>query len=105
MPKKLKIWNGTGWGSPKRDKDNQIIPDISGKKYCDHFYVCATSRAQAIKIINECIGYNCMDQNEARNYWTEGCWGIQMEGIKQEIGVWTAQDWNDKPKRIYKKGK
>ena len=49
--KKLKIWNGRGWGHRKYGKDNRIIPDPIGIKYCDHAYVCAYSRAHAVRLI------------------------------------------------------
>ena len=100
MKNELKIWNGRGWGSRRYDKDRKYIPDPTGKNYCDCFYVCAKSRTHAIRLINEAIGYNYMSQSEAKNYWHEGCWGNAMEGIEKEVGVWTQQDYGDKPKRI-----
>jgi len=99
--KKLKIWNGRGWGHRQYGKDNRIIPDPIGIKYCDHAYVCAYSRAHAVRLINQAVGYDVVSDNELKTYWNEGCWGDRMDGITQEVGVWTAQEvWGDKPKRI-----
>jgi len=106
--KKLKIWNGRGWGHKTYDMyDNKgrIIPDPTGKKYCDHVYVCAKSRAHAIRIINEAVGYKVVNDRELKIYWSEGCWGNSMDNVchkdNLEIGVWTTQGYNYTPKRIY----
>jgi len=92
--KTLKIWNGRDW-------------------YCKgHLYVCAHSRAEAIRIVNaayRCIrglklrdDVNIITVNEARDYWVEGCWGNAMEGITPELGVWHSKDeYPEKPVRIY----
>jgi hypothetical protein len=98
--KKLKIWNGRGWGNQRYDKEHKLIPDPTGKEYCEHFYVCANSVAHAIRLINEVAGRNVANYREANEYWNKGCWGNAMDGVQQEIGVWTTQEYNDKPKRI-----
>ena len=100
MKNELKIWNGRGWGSRRYDKDGQYIPDPTGKIYCDHLYVCANSRSHAIKLINQAVGHEVVNQNEAKVYWSPNCWGNSMNGITQEIGVWTTQSWTDKPIKI-----
>ena len=100
MNKKLIIWNGIGWGIPKKDTKGHIIPDPTGKEYCDHFYLCATSQSQAIKIIKKCTGRH-YSMREVEKCWVKGCWGIQMDNVKPEIGLWTAQHWKDIPKKIY----
>jgi len=103
--KKLKIWNGRGWGHRHYDKEGRIVPDPTGKKYCNHAYVCANSRAHAVRIINEAAGYNVVNDNELKEYWSENCWGRPMDNVcpedNPEIGVWTRQNYNDIPKRIY----
>lgn len=98
--KTLKIWNGRGWGGRRYDKDGHYIPDPTGKVYCDHAYVCAYSRAHAVRLINQARDCDMCSDSELKNYWSEWCWGDQMDGITQEIGVWTTQGFNDKPKRI-----
>jgi len=85
--KKLKIWNGRGWGTQKYDKDGNFVSDPIGIKSCDHAYVCAYSRAHAVRLINQVVGWQCVSDNELKNYWSEGCWGNTMEGITPEIGV------------------
>ena len=92
--KKLKIYNGRGWGGRRYDKDGKFIPDPTGIKYCDHAYVCAYSRAHVVRLINQARGLS--DQttvNELKVYWSEGHWGDAMKGIEPEIGVWTQQNW------------
>lgn len=106
MPRKLKIWNGRGWGGQSRyDKDGNHIYDTTGRIWCDHAYVCAHSRAEAVRIINEAIGYWSMSERELKVYWSEGCWGDTMDGITPELGVWTQQSFHHKPQRIYPKEK
>jgi len=72
MKNELKIWNGRGFGGRRYDEDGQYIPDPTGKKYCDHLYVCAKSRAHAVRLVNEISGRN-ISSSEAKNYWSEGC--------------------------------
>lgn len=99
--KTLKIWNGRGWGHRIYDKDRVLIPDPTGKSRCDHAFVCAHSRSHAIRLINQAAGREVVNDRELKNYWHEGSWGNTMEGINQEIGVWTVQkSFVDKPKRI-----
>ena len=98
--KTLKVWNGRGWGNQRRDKDGKIIPDPTGKEYCDHAYVCANSRSHAVRMINEVVGHGAVSDSELKVYWHEGCWGNAMEGIEKEIGIWTIQEHGDKPQRI-----
>jgi len=98
--KKLKLWNGRGWGGRRYDADGNYIDDPTGKQYCDHLYVCAYSRTHAIRLVNQASGHETVNQHEAKNYWSEGCWGNTMEGITPEVGVWTTQGYHDKPKRI-----
>ena len=103
--KDLKIWNGRGWGHRKYDKDGHFIPDPEGIKNCDYAYVCAKSRAHAVRIINEAVGYDAVSDSELKVYWSADCWGDHMKGVcdeeHPEIGVWTSQGYNYTPKRIY----
>lgn len=98
--KKLKIWNGRGWGGRKYDDKGNFVPDPTGKDRCEHAYVCAYSRAHAVRLINQASSRNAVSDNEIKNYWSK-CWGNPMNGITPEIGVWTTQEHcGDKPKRI-----
>jgi len=97
--KKLKLYNGRGWGNRIYDENRNFVPDPTGIKFCDHTCVCAFSRSHAVRLINQAVGYNVSSSSELKNYWSE-CWGDQMKGIEPEIGVWTVQGYNDKPKRI-----
>jgi len=102
--KKLKIWNGRGWGHRRYDKKGNYIPDPTGREYCEHAYVCAKSRAHAVRILNEAIGHDMMTDSELKVYWSN-CWGDSMKGVcdenNPEIGVWTTHNYYDPPKRIY----
>jgi len=69
----LKIWNGRGdfW------------------KLDGHIFVCAETKTQAVKLINQ-AGYSSgrMNLHELNTYYNEGCWGKDMNGITPEPGVW-----------------
>ena len=99
MARKLKVWNGRGWGRRNYDENGSLILDPTGKEFCNHAYVCAYSRGDAVRAIAEATGYDIITANEIKIYWAE-CWGSTMDGIEKERGVWTTQDYNDKPKRI-----
>ena len=102
MPRKLKLWNGRGWGRAHYDDDGNKIPQ-SYKYWCDHVYVCAHSVAEAIRIVNEAVGWDVITRNEVNVYWSHGCWGNTMDGIEPELGVWGTQGPNQAPVRLYPK--
>jgi hypothetical protein len=80
--KKLKIWNGRGDGRG------------------GHLYICATSQRQAVALVNQSgFGYG-MSLSELRDYYAEGCWGVAMNDITPEIGVWTVNERTRKRKRL-----
>jgi hypothetical protein len=74
--KKLKIWNGRG-------TDRHL--NGSWIKYL-HFYVCAYSVSDAVKLMNE-LGVR-MTAYEIKTYFSDGCWGNAMDGITPERGLW-----------------
>jgi len=92
-PKPLKIWNGRAHGS-KWDRG--------------HFYVCATSRRHAARLL--CLAaFPTASENpalvgqmdrELRDYYSPDCWGNSMEGITPEVGVWATKHFTDKPQKI-----
>ena len=102
MAKTLKIWNGRGWGRPRYDpKDIHQRLHVPYEEYCDHIFVCAHSKAEAVRIVNEVGGY--VSVHEIDVYWSKNCWGKIMKGIEPELGVWGIQNYGDKPVRLYPK--
>jgi hypothetical protein len=72
--KKLKLFNGR--------------LDQAGFK---HGYVCAKSRADAVRLIAE-LGFYGVNDNELKIYWHEGAWGNPMAGIEPERGLWASKN-------------
>lgn len=71
--KRLKLWNG------------RMSPPYK------HGYVAAYSRADAIRVIAESLGYSSRGMvSELRDYWSEGNWGNSMIGIVPERGLWAS---------------
>ncbi len=75
----MKIWNGRGFF------------DYKSKIKYDHIYICAKNKAHAIRLC-EGVGYNNVTYKEINEYWSEGCWGNNMDGIEREIGIWGIID-------------
>lgn len=50
-------------------------------------FVAAYSRADAVRLINEALGWRAVSDSELRDYWSE-CWGTPMEDITPERGLW-----------------
>jgi hypothetical protein len=100
MAKKLKIWNGRGWGRSNYGRDGDKLP-TSFYQFADHIYVCAHSKAEAIRMVNDC-GTGHISISEVNNYWSS-CWGTSMKDIEPELGIWATQKGNDKPVKIYPK--
>ena len=64
-----------------------------------HAYVGAHSQKHAIELVKQ-AGYD-INQNEMNVYWSKGCWGVRMDGIEPQVGVWIAEDKFDSPvKRV-----
>lgn len=72
-PGKLLIANGRG--------------DYGYKGLDGHLYVCAASKADAVRLLSQ-AGHVRMSLGDFNTYWSHGCWGISMEGVTQERGVW-----------------
>lgn len=85
MAKSLKIWNGRGFNRTDPQQPASI-------------YVAAYSVADARRVCIE-VGYGDPGVSEIQNYWSRGCWGRDMDGIKVERGVWFQVD-GEKPKRL-----
>jgi len=82
MSKTLKVWNGRGYACAKYDD-----PRWKGN-YHAHANVCAYSRADAAKVIEEYLGGKARGlDREIKNYWSP-VWGNSMNGINKERGLW-----------------
>ena len=97
MARQLKCWNGNGWGRSDYDETGSPI-STPIEKYTDHLFVCAHSKAEAVRLVNS-VSPHRINTNEINNYWHE-CWGNQMKDIEPEVGVWAVQSYNDKPIRM-----
>jgi len=91
MTKKLKIWNGRGYGRGFYDTPR----DHASPFYCfpssvEHIFVCANSRAHAARLMVEHLDFYRTNNalSELKNYFNEGSWGNRMKGITEEVGVW-----------------
>lgn len=90
MPKPLLIANGRG--------------DYGYSGLDGHLWVCAKNKAHAVRLLIE-AGYKTMTIGEFNMYWSKGAWGITMDGVEQEIGVWFVPKEHEhergyKPKRL-----
>lgn len=86
--KTLKIWNGRGYHARG-----------------DHIYIAAYSRADAARLYCEgeakvrgitrpdFIDKRSLGQanREIKEYFADGCWGIHMDGITPERGLWYSE--------------
>lgn len=86
--KKLKIWNGRGYAGFYNGKRLEI----------EHFYVCAKTQKQAIELCAK-MGYT-LTPREIREYWNPECWGIFMQNITPEIGLWVEMKGKPNPIRM-----
>ena len=90
MNKKLRCWNGRWLDSNGHDRIN----------------ICAYSRADAIRLIEEYTGYKTRSLNsEIKDYWSE-CWGRDMNGITPERGIWFSNGYGKKrikPHKVFPK--
>jgi hypothetical protein len=87
LARKLRIWNGRG--------------DYA--KFDGRFYVCATTKKRAVELLAQ-AGHGCINMNEFTAYYAEA-WGVRMEGIAPEEGVWFSGNDDDRygkgvPKRL-----
>jgi len=101
--KKLKLWSGHGWGRRQYDSNTKIIEDPTGRKYCDGSFICAHSAREACLIMS-LIGRH-ISPFVLNKYWHKMEIGEYRGVSMKEMGIWTVQNFNDKPKRIYPEGK
>ena len=69
-PRPLLIWNGRG----------------DYHKFDGRFYVCAPTKKLAVQLLKR-AGHLHMNMREFTGYYSPA-WGIHMEGVTREIGVW-----------------
>ena len=93
---KLKIWNGGGLCCFKGGDPRWSALTHNQQP---HAYVAARSRADARRVIEEYCGKLPADAY-LRDYWSEGAWGIWMEGVLPERGLWLQFDPTGKPERV-----
>ena len=65
-----------------------------------HVYIGAHSKADAVRMLTAYIGYDCGWFNEVNNYFSIGCWGNAMQGIKEERGIWVQEKDAKTPVRV-----
>lgn len=87
--KELKVWNGRGLFATRSDP----------LKHVETLCVCAYSKADARRMVNEVVGYGVITVNEINTYWS-ACWGRDMDGIPVERGVWFKYKGTTKMERI-----
>ena len=93
--KTLKLFNGGDW-------------NYQG----GHLYVAAFSQNDACTLANEAyrkihnmpdrLDYNWISIGYFRTYWNSGHWGICMNNVTPERGVWWSQNYGntEQPERI-----
>ena len=86
--KKLKLFNGRG-------HHTRTHGDYTG----GHFFIGAHSQKHAAELFEQLCG-GSGNLTEIRDYYNKGSWGLSMEGIEPEIGVWASHGYNDKPVKL-----
>lgn len=86
--RQLKIWNGRAYYCHNRN-DPKWEGTEPGRG-TGNIYAAAYSRADLRRMITEYTGQPISD-NEIKSYWSEGCWGLDMDGHEPERGLWLKQ--------------
>lgn len=69
--KKLKLYNGR-WG----------------RNGLDRAYVAAYSKTDCLRVVADLYGERRLTLSELNVYWSAGSWGVNMDGITPERGMW-----------------
>lgn len=96
MARILKLWNGRANPTCRKYSDSRW-PEEHHRNV--HGYVCAYSRADARRVIEQYCGRLPPD-SELKNYWVEGAWGREMEGVTPERGLWLQFDRSQPPAKV-----
>jgi hypothetical protein len=94
----LKIWNGNVQSMVPYEEAKRH--GISYNGYA-HGYGCARSRADLCRMIIEWSGGSRGLDAYIRDYWSEGAWGIAMDGIAPERGLWVQYGYGAQPQRVW----
>ena len=89
MARKLQVWNGRGIG-------------VDHKYNGMSAYICAHSRADAVRLLEE-LGFSSFGMDREIKIYFSPCWGHSMSDITPERGLWICKDYNSEPQRIYSK--
>lgn len=73
-----------------------------------HIYIAGKNKTDCARILAELSGHKDVIQldvnrcvREINTYFSIGCWGNPMDGIKVERGAWVQKSFtNDKPERV-----
>ena len=94
----LKIWNG---------RAGHVARLVGGEPYRGaHLFVAAFSVADAVRMFEDLLGYrNDVTRHEVMNYWAANAWGLSMEGVPVERGIWVKKEAfrPGQPVRVYPK--
>lgn len=96
MAKALKLWNG------RAGRVSRLI-GVDSYRSC-HMFVAAYSMADALRMLDELMdGRSDVTAHEIKEYWSANAWGIHMDGITPERGIWLRNESgaNTKPVRVY----
>ncbi|WP_454727953.1 MULTISPECIES: hypothetical protein [Cupriavidus] len=98
MPE-LMLWNGRGWScrNPVDPRWNGLRPDTV------HTYICATSRADARRVVAAYTGSDSLSDHEIKVYFAKG-WGTAMHGIPPSRGLWLRFLPHDAPIKVWGDG-
>lgn len=80
-----------------KEKPLQIM-NGRGYKPGTHLYIAAHSKADAVRMLNAVYPLRGW-LREVNIYFSLGCWGNSMEGVKVTRGIWEGKDYK-KPRRI-----
>lgn len=95
--KVLKLWNGRGLSCRKASDPLWQNASANGSV---HAFICAASRADARRVIEEYCGRLPADV-ELKEYFHKGCWGDSMKGVTPERGLWLRfGDFMSSPVRV-----
>ncbi|WP_432262901.1 hypothetical protein [Cupriavidus sp. TMH.W2] len=99
MRPKLKVWNGRGWCCHHRQDPRWqgVRPDSVT------VYICATSRADARRVVEAYTGTNSLSDHEIKVYFSEA-WGRAMDGVTPERGLWLQFERGTPPVKVWGDG-
>lgn len=85
--RKLLVWSGR---STHVQSSNDPIWEQSAPEN-SRVYICAHSRTDAMRLIEEYTGEPTPFPNEVRDYFFDE-WGFKMKSVERERGIWVDFD-------------